>query len=308
MCSMKRCKAYLCFGILISLIFITSSFAQKKQSVWGDAKPGFILSYRPNLGDFYIYERTTEGTNTMERMGQSLETTNSTKFVFQLETEQVDSLIRFVMTVDTIGYLFGGPQGNQAMDFGDIKGKKVHATMTSKGEGRDIVPIDSLPVPKMGDRTIEGDVKGWLTVQLFKVPDKPIKISDTWTEAKRDTNTHTDTTRQSTVTVINDSKAKYTVLGEEAKMGLTCLHIQVETEYSRQSIGKMKDTEISTDGDGETTTHAWFAYKEGILMEYSTSDFYEGTTVLSGQMNMTSPNTRETKSSSKLVKWIPVKK
>jgi hypothetical protein len=38
MCSMNRCKAYLCFGILISLILITSSFAQKKKkySVWGE--------------------------------------------------------------------------------------------------------------------------------------------------------------------------------------------------------------------------------------------------------------------------------
>ncbi len=125
MFSMNRCKACLCFGILLSLVFISSSFAQKKQSAWGDAKKGFILSYRPNLGDFYIYERTMEGTNTMERMGQSFETTNSSKFVFQLETEQVDSLMSFIMTIDTLGYSFGGPQGTQTMEFGDIKGKKV---------------------------------------------------------------------------------------------------------------------------------------------------------------------------------------
>ncbi|HEX9972699.1 MAG TPA: hypothetical protein VGD14_11570 [bacterium] len=249
-----------------------------------------------------------DGNNTMERMGQTFETTNSQTFVFQLETEKVDSLISFIKTVDTIGYSFGGLQGSQAMDFGDIKGKKVRGIMTSKGVGRDIVPIDSLPITKMGDRPMEGDAKGWLAVQLFKAPDKPIKIGETWTEAKLDTNTHTDTTRQSTRTSINDSKSKFTILDEETKMGLTCLHIQVETEYSSQSSGKMKDTEINTEGEGETKSHAWFAYKEGILVEYNTETFYEGTTAFSGQMNMTSPNTNESKSSLKLVKWVPVKK
>lgn len=185
-----------------------------------------------------------------------------------------------------------------------LKAKKP----TPAGEGRDIVPIDSLPAPKIGDPAMEDDAKTWLAVPLFKVPDKPIKIGDTWSEAKLDTTTRTDTTRESTQTYIKDSKSNYTVLVEETKMGLTCLHIQVETEYSSQSSGKMRDTEISSEGDGETKSHVWFAYKEGILVEYLYSDFYEGTTAFSGQMNMTSPNTRESKSLLKLVKWIPVKK
>ena len=180
----------------------------------------------------------------MERMGQSFETTNETKFVFELETEEVDNLISFILTINTLGYSFEGPQGTQAIDFGDIEGKKARATITSKGEGQEIVPIDSLPVPKMGDRLIEGDLKGWLAVQLFRLPEKPIKIGDTWTKSKLDTNTHTDTTRQSTTTSINDSKAKYTVLGEEIKMGLSCLRIRVETEYSRQSNSSMRETDI----------------------------------------------------------------
>jgi hypothetical protein len=295
------------WSVIISRLYYVK-LRSKKQPVWGDAKNGFILSFRPNVGNVYVYERTMEGTNTMERMGQSVEMTNNSKFAFQLETEKVDSLISFIMTVDTIGYSFGGPQGSQTMDFGDIKGKKVHMIMTPRGEGREVIPIDSFPTPKMGDRPMEGDVKGWLSVQLFKVPDRSIKIGDTWTEAKLDTNTQTDTTRQSTTSMINDGKAKYIVLGEETKMELTCLHIQVETEYSRQTSGSMRGTDISYEGDGEITAHAWFAYKEGILVEYSTSDFYEGTITFSGQMNITSPNTRESKSSLKPVKWIPLKK
>ena len=191
------------------------------------------------------------------------------------------------------------------MDFGDIKGKKVRWITTPNGVGRDIVTIDSLPTPKMGDRSMEVDAKSGSAVQVFKIPGKQMKIGDTWTEAKLDTNTHTDTTRQSTRTYINDSKAKYTVLSEDTKMGLSCLHIQVDTDYSTRSWGTMRGSEISSEGSGETTSHAWFAYKEGILVEYNTETFYEGTTAFSGQMNMTSPNTNESTNSLKLVKWTP---
>jgi len=304
----NRSKSWSYFGITFSLILILLSCAGKKPLAWGDAETGFILSYRPGKSDIYVYERTRESSNTMERGGQSFETTSSSKLVFQLETEKIDSLISFILTVDTIGYSFESSRGTQTMDFGDIKGKKVRATITPDGTGHDIVPIDSLPTPKMDDRPMEGGVTGWMAVNLFKTPDRPVKIGDSWTDAKLDTNTHDDTTRQSTRTFINDSRATYTVVGEEEKMGLTCLHIQIDTEYSTQSWGSMRGTDISSEGEGETSSHAWFAYKEGVLVEYNTNTFYEGTTAFSGQMNMTSPNSNETKSWLKLVRWVPVKK
>ena len=308
MFSMNRSKGWSYFGITFSLTLILLGCAGKKPPTWGDAENGFILSYRPGTSDIYVYEKTTASTNTMERSGQSFETTSSSKFIFQLETEKIDSLISFVLTVDTIGYSYESSRGIQAMDFGDIKGKKVRATITPKGARHDIVPIDSLPIPKLDGRSMGTDAKGWLSIRLFQVPGKPIKIGDSWTEAKLDTNTHDDTTRQSTRTFINDSQAKYTNLGEEEKMGLACLHIQVDTEYSTQSWGSMRGTDISSEGEGETSSHAWFAYKEGILVEYNSDTFYEGTTAFSGQMKMTSPNSNESKSSLKLVRWIPAKR
>jgi len=304
----NRSKGWQYFRIIFALIILVLGCAGKKPPTWGNSENGYVLSYRPGVGDIYFYEKTTEGANTMERSGQSFETTSSSKFVFQLETEKIDSLISFILTVDTIGYSFESSRGTQIMDFGNIKGKKARATITQEGGGHDIVPIDSLPTPQIDGRTMEADARAWLAVNLFKIPERPIKIGDSWTEAKLDTNTHEDTTRQSTRTFINDSQAMYTVIAEEEKMGLTCLHIQVDTEYSAQSWGTMRGTEINSEGEGETTSHAWFAYKEGILVEYNSDTFYEGTTAFSGQMNMTSPSSNESKSSLKLLRWIPSKK
>lgn len=309
MSSMNRYGTAWCAVIFIFLIFFISfSFAQKKASAWGDAKKGIVLSYRPNPGDIFDYERIMEDTNTMERMGQSLETTSSSKYAFQIETEQVDSLIHFVLILDTVSHSFKGPQGAQAIDFGDIKGKKIRASITLHGDQKDLVPIDSLPTPKLGDQPMEGDAKGWFSLPLFKVPDRPMKIGDSWTDAKRDTTTQIDSTRQSTRTYIKNSKTQYTVLGEETKLGLACLHLQVETQYSSQSRVKTSDSQISAEGDGETKGQAWFAYKEGILVEFSYSGFYEGTTAITGPMNLTSPNIRESKFSLRLLNYKPVKK
>ena len=194
MFSMNRSKGWSYFGITFSLTLILLSCAGKKPPTWGDAENGFILSYRPGNSDIYVYEKTTAGTNTMERSGQSFETTSSSKFIFQLETEKIDSLISFVLTVDTIGYSYESSRGTQAMDFGDIKGKKVRATITPKGARHDIVPIDSLPIPKLDGRSMGSDAKGWLSIRLFQVPGKPIKIGDSWTEAKLDTNTQLSST------------------------------------------------------------------------------------------------------------------
>lgn len=199
MSSKIRYRTARCAGIFIFLFFFISlSFAQKKASAWGDAKKGIVLSYRPNPGDIFDYEKVTEDTNTIERMGQSFETTSSSKYVFQLETEQVDSLIHFVLILDTVSHSFKGPQGAQAIDFGDIKGKKIRTSITLHGDQKDLAPIDSLPRPKLGDQPMEGDAKGWFSVPLFKVPDRPMKIGDSWTEAKLDTTTQIDSTRQST--------------------------------------------------------------------------------------------------------------
>ncbi|UCE06711.1 MAG: hypothetical protein JSW07_01330 [bacterium] len=66
---------------------------------------GYILSYRPKMGEVFVYERTMEGSGTYERMEQTFESTSSQTFVFQLEAEKVqDTLNTFILTVDTMGF------------------------------------------------------------------------------------------------------------------------------------------------------------------------------------------------------------
>jgi hypothetical protein len=67
--------------------------------------------------------------------------------------------------------------------------------------------------------------------------------------------------------------------------------------------GTMSGTEMTMEGEGELTEEIWFAFKEGILVEKTSSSFFEGTTAFTGQMSGTMPSTNESTSSVKLVKW-----
>ena len=93
-------------------------------------------------------------------------------------------------------------------------------------------------------------------------------------------------------------KTKYTVLAEEKKNGLNCLHIKIESTYSRSFEGERRGNKISSESEGETNSEIWFAPKEGILVEYMQDDFSEGTTAFSGR---TMPNSNESKYSLKLL-------
>lgn len=297
----QRVTVLAIFSFLI-IVFVLLNCAGKKPAIWGDAETGYLLSFRPAVGDFYHYQRTMNSVNTSERAGQSFENTSDQIFSFRLDTKSVDSLITFVLTVDTMSFSMKHSAGEMAVDYGDINGKRVQFSMTPMGERREVVEIDSLPTPQMAGRPMPGDAKDRLGIHLFKLPNRPLKIGDTWTETKIDTSTRDDSTRQSTYTSIMDGTTTYTVVGLEMKEGMDCLHLTLETKSMLESTGSMRGTEINTEGESDGSSHVWFAYKEGILVEYSSTSFYEGTTAYSGQMSGTSPSTNESETSLKLIR------
>jgi len=98
-----------------------------------------------------------------------------------------------------------------------------------------------------------------------------------------------------------DRETKYTVLAEEIKMGFSCFHLKLESTFSTEMSGTMMGMAISNEGEGESTSEVWFAYKKGLLVEYYHSTFVEGTNAFSGQMSSTNPYTNESNSALKLM-------
>lgn len=309
MLSFKTKHLMLVSGLAAVLIFLLlSSPNLLAQSV-------LKLSYQANAGTTLKYASTRQDTRISEREGETSEFTTHRTYVFQLVAEKTDSLLNFILTVDSLSVLSEGGRGRgpQPFDPTIFSGKRFKLKITPQGETREFTAIDSIPMPaspdRRGDRPFRGpfgNPLNQLRINFFQLPNKAIKVGDSWTEPYKET----DASRAGGFfgRFAPDQKVegttKYTVLGEEKKQGLTCLHIKIESTYSRSYEGERQGNTISSESEGEIHSDVWFATKEGLLVEYTQNDFNEGTTAFSGR---TMPNSNESKFTLKLLEWKPKK-
>jgi hypothetical protein len=294
---------------LFSFVFISFFYF----AAIANAQTGTILTYKANEGEILKYQSTRQDTRTMEREGESSEFTTNRTYDFELKAEKPDSLLSFVLTVNKFDISSEGGRGRGFQPFipDSINGKRLSVKITPQGEQREITAIDSIPMPERPDRGgnrsfpgRRGNPLNQLRMNLFQLPSKSLKVGDFWTEPYKDTDQTGGFFGRFAQDQKVEGKTKYTVLGEEKKVGMSCLHIKIESTYSRSFEGERQGNKMSSESEGETMSEVWFAPKEGVLVEYVQDDFSEGTTAFSGR---TMPNSNESKFSLKLVEWKPKK-
>ncbi len=296
------------FGLLVLLVILFAGTEALPQTADG-------LNYRANAGDFFKYETTRKDSRISEREGESFEMTTRRTYNFSLQAEQSDSLLCFVLTVNKLDVVTEGGRGGRGFQPFDLKaaeGKRLRIRMTPQGENRDITAIDSIPRPERPDRGGDrpgrgrfGNPLNQLRPIFFQLPARAMKVGDSWTEPYRETDQIGGGFFGRFVPDQKvEGKTKYTVMGEEKKQGLTCLHLKVESTYSRSFDSERQGNRISGESEGETRGEVWFAPKEGILVEWVQDDFSEGTTAFSGN---TMPSSAESHYSLKLIEWKPKK-
>jgi len=306
---MSRLKRFRSIPLAVFLmgIIIAWSCAGHKPFDWGNPETGYRLTYRAAKGDAFRYISTWETFSTTERGGQSYDYSSNRTLAYHLKAEKSDSLLPFVLTIDTLGASFESSQRSDTINYSPYTGKRARVYITPEGllRYRKTVLLDSISLPEGNNPYGPRDPKREFRLGLIKIPDRLIKTGDSWTDTRIDTSTYNDTTRQQTTTTIIDRETSYTVLGEDTKMGLPCLHIKMESTATREMWGTMRGNDMSSEGEDESNTEIWFAYKEGILVEMTNTTFSEGTMAFSGQSSGTMPNTNESTTSLKLIKWIP---
>ena len=293
-------------AFLFSFVFISFFYF----TAIANAQTGTILTYKASEGEILKYVSTRQDTRTMEREGESNEFTTNRTYDFELKAEKPDSLLNFVLTVNKFDIASEGGRGRGFQPFisDSIAGKRLQVTITPQGEQREITAIDSIPMPERSDRGNRpfggrrGNPLNQLRLNLFQLPSKSVKVGDSWTEPYKETDQTGGFFSRFAQNQKVEGTTKYTVLNEEKKMDLNCLHIKIESTYSRSFEGERQGNKMSSESEGETKSDVWFAPKEGVLVEYVQDDFNEGTTAFSGR---TMPNSNESKFTLKLVEWKP---
>ncbi len=293
---------------LVCLIFVAANHF----SAFANPQTGKALAYKAKEGDIFQYQSSRMDTRTSERDGQTNEFTTERAYDFQLQAEKTDSLLSFVLTVTKMEMSSEGGRrrGFQPLDPQAVQGKRVRIKITPQGESREITAIDSIPMaerdsdrrPPRGPR---GNPLNMLRVNFFQVPNKAMKVGDSWTEPYKDMEQPGGGFfARFAMDQKVEGTTKYTVLGEEKKNDLNCLHIKIESTYSRSFEGEREGNKMSSESEGETKSEVWFAPKEGVLVEYVQDDFNEGTMAFSGR---TMPSSNESKYTLKLLEWKPKK-
>ncbi len=284
--------------LLAMLISGLSMGCAAKKPFRGDAKSGYILSYRPAQADIWTYESKANQKTNMEQMGQAMETTVDTHLRFTMKSFRPDNekKLRAAVVVDSL-HLVGNAMGREMTpDLSGFIGKSFDLIFTKAGKELEMPGADSITVNLGMMAGGKQSIKSFFRNVLPDLPDQPIKVGDSWTKLD------TSDVSQAGLHIQVISETRNTVESVEQVMGYDCLKIASKSKGTMEGEGQQMGADLNFEGELEGSGIWYFAFKEGLFVKSNLEGFMEGTIVVSGPANMTMPINQESRSEVVLVK------
>jgi hypothetical protein len=268
-----------------------------KKPWWGDPETGFILRYRLDTDRDYTYRTNDVENSFMEMMGQSMESETHRTMTYSIKATGYNDVedVFTDITVDSISWIVHSAQGDRNIDTKALYGKHFGLSFSTIGEELEFTGIDTLPKIDLGMMGGRQGIKMFFRSILPDLPPNPVKIGDSWT-SKQD---YTEPQSNMDVTIVIESE--HTLEAYETVDSIECLRIKTESTATIDGKGDHGGTEITLEGDSETSTTWYFNYKKGTFVKATSESLMEGSVVISGQTNMSIPMSRESKSEVRLV-------
>ncbi len=242
--------------------FLLTGCAAKK-STWGDPQTGLILHYNIQQDQVLNYKRSSESTQSMEMMGQSMKTTSNTSTDYIIKGAGMDGQnnIKTQVTINDLSINANSPQGPVSPDTSGLKGKSFGITFSPKGKETAFTGIDVLPKISMGQpNTPAQSAKDYFSNLLPELPADNFKIGDTWTTPIENNR------KQGTIELSINGETINVLEGLETIQGMECVRIKGDTKSTIQGSGDMMGQEIKITGEAKATSTWYFAYKKGIFV------------------------------------------
>jgi hypothetical protein len=256
----------------------------------------YKLVYRMKKGQRLKYKTDLNVQNAMEVQSREIATSSLATSALHLDVEDAgkDGRITYVYALDSLQVKIKTPQMDSTLKNPEgMLGKRTRQTMTALGKRLQTVIVDSLRLP--GIMAQSGGSRQ-SAFRLIELPEKEVKIGDAWT-----TNTP-DTSAQSSGQLIMTTNATYTVAGEIDTLNYKCLRLTYVGQMSLKGNGVNMGMNFTIEGEGPISGTAYFAPKEGLMVAWVGNSDLETTVALTGQMNMTIPQSTATQLTVVLVK------
>ncbi len=285
-----------CLSVALAVLFIALLIGcAAKRPFWGDAKTGLILEYRMPQDQALKYQFSSNMTQDMEVMGQSMENIINLDILFSAKSKGLEeSNHLLLLTIDSAKTDAETPQGNLSPDMSPVFGKSFHITLSPLGKELAMTGGDTIiySMGQAGERTLTSNFQ-----TIF--PDlagKPVKIGDTWTT--NDTINIKEGGMDMKMTFVSVN----TLQGFETLDGYECVKVTAKSTGKLEGEGQQGPANLYFEGDIEGKDTWYFAYKKGIFVKSISDGMTEGIIAVTGAQKMTIPMTMETKFETKLVK------
>ncbi|MFO7890103.1 MAG: hypothetical protein R6V04_07165 [bacterium] len=257
----------------------------------GEPETGLTLRYSLQPEKTYQYTSENDMTQNMEMQGRSMQNKSSSILKFTVKGKKLDenNNLVFEVIMDSINSVMEGMGGSRELDLSPFMGKSFEVVLSPYGEELQYIGTDSLQVDvgQMAGGKI--GVKRFFQRVFPDIPEKTIKVGETWTE------NDIDTTNQGGMDVVSNTELKHTFKGIETINGYECVVITSEGDGTLDGKGEQMGNSFVMEGYIEIESTSYFAYKKGIFIKTESNSFIEGTVAITGAMSMTLPMTIETK-------------
>jgi len=294
---LSKIQVFRYVAIAVMFISLALTGCAAKKATWGNPQTGLILQYDIEQGQALNYKGSSESTNSMEMMGQSMKTTSNTSAEYVIKGEGMDEQnnIKTQVIINDLSINTNSPQGPISPDTSVLKGKSFGITFSPKGKETEFTGIDDLPKISMGQPNAPAQsAKTYFSNLLPELPPDNFKIGDTWT-------TPIDNTRKQGPIELTIKGETVSVLdGLETIEGMECVRIKGDTKSTVQGTGDMMGQEIKITGETKASSTWYFAYKKGIFVRESLEENSNMKINLGSMGEM--PQTTEKKTTIELVK------
>jgi len=280
-------KSYLSVALVVLLIALLTGCAAKRP-FWGDVKKGLILEYRMPQDQALKYQFTSNMTQNLEVMGQSMKNVINLGMLFSAKSKGIEGNNHLLLiTIDSAKTDVQSPQGNISPDMSPVFGKSFNMTLSPLGKELKMSGADTITysLGQAGERTLSSNFQ-----TIFPdLPGKPVKIGDSWTTNDTINVKEGGVNMQMTFVSVNTLQGFETVDGHE------CAKVTAKSTGKLGGEGEQMGANLYFDGDIQSNDVWYFAYKEGVFVKSISDGLSEGTVAVTGAQKMTIPMTMETK-------------
>ncbi|MBD3385569.1 hypothetical protein GF407_11670 [candidate division KSB1 bacterium] len=252
------------------------------------------LQYKLEPGSSYKYKVDSSVKMVQEMMGQENVSDIKSDVLVTLTADSLKDETLFLHAVyEDFVIDVSSARIDTTLSMQDLLNKRIKVEMTKWGNTLDVATIDTFPKTQMMQG---GSDPEQLFYRFFpKLPVESVSQDGVW----QITDPDTIETMGGKVVVTPD--VEYTAMGTETWNGHECLKVKYVGDLTLEGEGSQQGFNFFMEGDGSVEGTYYFDAKQGVVVQIDNSSTQDVTIAITGQQNLTIPQSQVVSSKTVLV-------